>query len=667
VDTSLLDQRRLTGLEYTLEGIDRALGADSSELRKHLVHALVHDQTGLDEAAVHSLDAALRLDPTNPLGLALKADWLGRQERPGQALKLLDEANLRGPGDWFSESTLGAILWMNGDHAAALTHLVAATKGSPRHALPHARLGEARRLTEDFSASLAAFTKARRFAPQSAYVLERLADVDRVLKRLPEGLKALKRAEELGGLTSFGWAIRADILRQRGDFEQAAKAFDEAIGLDATDAFALAWRAEVHHSLGRYDQALDGIEAALQLDSNLWFSWAIRAIILREFKRYQEAGESVATALELAPDPDDPWLLYWSGLLHLETGEHDASTSEFRAALRSQPHDQLTHRLLARALLEAGEPDEALAVAKAAVSIGEDAWTLSILGDAYATIGRRKEAEKAYTSSSVRLKKGPPGPEDAWLEGWNLLHLGRYDEALAALLDQLARKPDETGLDLDFALATLCSGRPEAGIAEYYRAVASAHQREEIGRLKGLLQSARFDLQMSIPYHHISNTDAVEQIMGMLENRKEGGQSIEALWVDDRPTNNEMEMKTIGQLLGVRFETALDTDEAIAKLKSDPGRFRFVITDMARGLDRRAGLTLLSRMRMAEIDLPTIIYAASSSAEREADALHHGALAMTNSPSRLHELVTKIVHDHTPVSGGANQSQSHVVASETAG
>jgi tetratricopeptide (TPR) repeat protein len=322
--------------------------------------------------------------------------------------------------------------------------------------------------------------------------------------------------------------------------------------------------------------------------------------------------------------------------------------------------------LLARALLLAGKPDEALAVAKSAATLSNaDAWTLSSLGDAYVTIGKRNEADKAYANSRARLEKGPPGPEDAWLEGWNLLHLRRYDEALAALLDQLAKKPDETALDLDFALATLCSGRPEAGIAEYYRAVASAHQREEIGRAKGLLQGARFDLQMSIPYHQIKNSPALAQTIELLENGPEDGQSIEALWVDDHPTNNTTEMEIIRQLLGVGFDTATDTDEAITKLKADPDRFSFVITDMARGLDRRAGLTLLRKMRDLGLDRPTIIYAASSSAEREADARRHGALAMTNSPSRLHELVSGIIRDLTATSGGANQSQDRVEASET--
>jgi tetratricopeptide (TPR) repeat protein len=666
VDSSLLDQRRLTGLEYTLDGIDRALGADSSELRKHLVHALVHDQIGLDDAAVNSLDAALHLDPTNPLARALKADWLGRQERIDEGLKLLDDPNVGDRDDWFSESTLGSLLWMNGDHDAALTHLISATKGSPQHALPYARLGEAQRLMLDFPASLAAFTEARTFAPQSTYLLERLAEVDRMLDRLPEALKTLKRAEELEGLTSFGLGVRADVLRQRGEFEQAAQAYDQALALDPTDAFSMAWRADVLHSLGRYDEALDGIEAALQQDANLWFSWGIRAIILREFNRYREAGESVATALELEPDPD-PWLLYCSGLLHYETGEHDASTSEFRAVLLKEPNDVLTRRLLARSLLETGKVDEGLAVAQAAASIRDaDAWTLSTLGDAYATAGKQKDAEKAYTRSRARLEKGPPGPDDGWLEGWLLLQLRRYDEAISALVDEVARKPDETGLDLDLALATLCSGRHQAGIAEYYRAVASAHKREETGRLKGLLQTARFDLQMSIPYHHISNSGAVTQILGLLENWKEGGRSIEALWVDDNPTNNTTEMEIIGQLLGVQFDTATDTDEAIAKLKSDPDRFSFVITDMARGIDRRAGLTLLRKMHDSGLDRPTIIYAASSNAEREAEAQRHGAFAMTNSPSRLHELVSMIVRNLTTTSATATESPGRVEVPEMA-
>jgi tetratricopeptide (TPR) repeat protein/CheY-like chemotaxis protein len=659
VDTSLLLQRRLTGLDYTLDGIDRALGVDSSQLRKHLVHALVQDQSGLDDEAMRSVDAALRLDARNPLGLALKADWLGRENQLEKARKLLADPNLRGPAEWFAESTLGAVLWANGDLDEARTHLDTATEGSPQHALPYARLGEANRLRNEFPDALASFERAKKFAPRSAYIEERLADVYRMLGMLPDGLKALERAEKLEGLTSFGWTTRADILRQRGELDDAAKAFDEAIGLDASNPFPIAWRADVHLSQGRSDEALEGIESALALDPELWFGWGIRGMILRDFNRFREAGESFAKALALAPEPDNSWLLYWSGVLHLETGDHEASISELRTALLGQPDDQLIHRVLARALLETGKSDEALAEAQAAVAIDStEPWTLSALGDAYAAIGRRKEAEKAWKSSKDQLKKGPPGPEDAWLEGWNLLHLERYDEALSALLDQLARKPDETGLDLDFALATLCSGRHEAALAEYYRAVAGGHQREENGRLKGLLHAARFDLQMSIPYHRIRDSRQVAQIKELLETGTEGEQAVEALWVDDKPANNVTEMQVIGDILGVRFETATDTSGAIAKLKADPDRYAFVITDMGRALDRRAGFTLLRKMRDIGIDLPTIIYAASSSAERDAEARRHGALAMTNSPSRLLELVSTIVRDPSSPSGGAGATKA---------
>ena len=653
MDTSLLQLRSMSGLEYTVDGIDRALKYYSGDVEKFLVHALVEDQMGLEKDAGQSLAHALRLEPKNPLGLALKGDFLSRQGKHKEALKVLRNAVLTGPNEWFAESTLGAVLWAKDEYDEALGHLALATAEAPRHALPYARLGEARRLMSEPDEALLAFRAAKVRAPRSAWVLERMADVYRLRGDLDDGLEALERANEIANLTAFGWGTRGDILRQLGNLDEAAEAFDRSVGLDEKDPFVIAWRADVLHTLGRVDEALAGVETALEIDPRLWFGWGIKGEILRDQKQFMDAGQSFEKALTLAPSPNNGWLLYWSGLVHLETGEHSRAIDELFRSLEDDPDDQLARRVLARSLLEAGRSEEALAEAKAAHAIDtEEPWAQSALGDAFASTGNRDEAEMAYRRSLTLLDDETPGTEDVWLVGWNRLHLEEYEAALSALLDQLSATPDETGLDLDFALATLCSGRHDAGLAEYFRAVAAGVQREEKGRLKGLLHSARFDLEMSISYHHIEASSQLSQIVELLANGAEAlakdVPKIEALWVDDYPANNLNESLVISNQFGVRFSTATDTDEAIAKLTANPNRFAFAITDMARGFDRSAGLTLIRRIHEAGINLPTIIYAASTNEEREADAKRVGAIAITNSPSRLLQLVSDVVSNVGP-------------------
>jgi CheY-like chemotaxis protein len=110
------------------------------------------------------------------------------------------------------------------------------------------------------------------------------------------------------------------------------------------------------------------------------------------------------------------------------------------------------------------------------------------------------------------------------------------------------------------------------------------------------------------------------------------------LWVDDRPSNNRREIDQLGAQ-GIPVTTATSTEAAIRALAENPGKYTLVITDMARGLDRRAGYTLLKQVRASNSDLPVIIYAGSGSPEQDAEAQDKGALGSTNSPIRLFELV----------------------------
>ena len=104
-------------------------------------------------------------------------------------------------------------------------------------------------------------------------------------------------------------------------------------------------------------------------------------------------------------------------------------------------------------------------------------------------------------------------------------------------------------------------------------------------------------------------------------------------------------MKWMENLLGIDWHTARSTEEALEELRSDPDGYAFVITDMGRPGDPRAGYTLLRRMREADLGQPVIVYAGSSDPKHDEEARKAGALGSTNSPSRLLELVTQALGD----------------------
>ena len=111
------------------------------------------------------------------------------------------------------------------------------------------------------------------------------------------------------------------------------------------------------------------------------------------------------------------------------------------------------------------------------------------------------------------------------------------------------------------------------------------------------------------------------------------------LWVDDRPTNNAREIREF-ESRGIAVDRATSTEKALELLEANSEGYGVVISDMARGRDRRAGYTLLEELRRRNHLLPYIIYAGSGKPENDVDAKRLGALGSTNSPVRLFELVT---------------------------
>lgn len=109
------------------------------------------------------------------------------------------------------------------------------------------------------------------------------------------------------------------------------------------------------------------------------------------------------------------------------------------------------------------------------------------------------------------------------------------------------------------------------------------------------------------------------------------------LWADDRPSNNSSARQAF-EALGIRFDFALNTDEAIRLLRNQ--HFDLVISDMGRPPDAKAGYTLLDQLRSAGNSIPYVIYSsAGSDLENQAEARRRGALGSTNSSNDLFQIV----------------------------
>lgn len=109
------------------------------------------------------------------------------------------------------------------------------------------------------------------------------------------------------------------------------------------------------------------------------------------------------------------------------------------------------------------------------------------------------------------------------------------------------------------------------------------------------------------------------------------------LWVDDLPSNNVFERRTL-ERRGIRFAISTSTDDALGKLLRN--NYDAIISNMGRPPDSRAGYTLLGEVKRLDINIPFIIYSSSDAPEHKAEARARGAFGATGTPGILFNLVT---------------------------
>jgi CheY-like chemotaxis protein len=119
------------------------------------------------------------------------------------------------------------------------------------------------------------------------------------------------------------------------------------------------------------------------------------------------------------------------------------------------------------------------------------------------------------------------------------------------------------------------------------------------------------------------------------------------LWVDDRPNNNIYERRTL-ESLGLTFDLALSTDEALERLGSS--RYAAIISDMGRDEGPREGYRLLDTVRTRDTITPFFIYAGSNAPQHKREAVKRGAQGSTNRPNELVDMVTEALNSNDTTS-----------------
>ena len=108
------------------------------------------------------------------------------------------------------------------------------------------------------------------------------------------------------------------------------------------------------------------------------------------------------------------------------------------------------------------------------------------------------------------------------------------------------------------------------------------------------------------------------------------------LWVDDRPSNNEFERKTL-RPHGIVFDNVVSTAEAVEQLKNES--YDLVITDLGRAhssdQSQTAGASFLKHPTVTQGGPPVIVYASQWAVSQKEELLRLGASEVTASCQQL--------------------------------
>ena len=147
-----------------------------------------------------------------------------------------------------------------------------------------------------------------------------------------------------------------------------------------------------------------------------------------------------------------------------------------------------------------------------------------------------------------------------------------------------------------------------------------------------------FNLVLKMSSENISQTDN-------LSNQRSKYNRI--LWVDDYPSNNES-IIDLFESKDVRFDIAINTEQGINFIIDNENKYDLIITDMGRGNEPDAGLTLIKRIKQLSINNtpPVIVFTSSRAIARYGrSAINLGAIATIHGATHIIAAISGLLDD----------------------
>ncbi len=184
------------------------------------------------------------------------------------------------------------------------------------------------------------------------------------LGRLPEAEAAFRLAISYKKNWSLPYSALAVVLMRQSRDKDAEQFFRQALTVDNKDTIALRALSELRLRAGDSKEALDLAKRATANGEAPASAWVTLA--MAERANGNKVAAKAALDHVLADEPQNVAALMERGDLFKDEKNFDLAIIDLRAAAKLKPNDKGVASRLAETLQQAGKPDEALAVAKAA-------------------------------------------------------------------------------------------------------------------------------------------------------------------------------------------------------------------------------------------------------------------------------------------------------------
>lgn len=382
---------------------------------------------------------------------------------------------------------LGKALLLQGEYQKALEQTAKAVKPGP--ALQCIRADALRALGKaDEARSI--YEAVLQQQPNFASALLGLGRMAQAAGDLAAAGKYASQARQADPRNTDALLFTADLQRSQKQYDEAMATLDQILKIAPEHRSAHIEKAYILIPQAKFAAAQAELDAATASGPSGMLVLYTQALL--DFTQGKDAAalDSLQKVLRAAPEHAPSMLM--AGIVNMNMGALSQAEYYLRSYLRTNPGNLYARKLLASALLKAGQSPDAMAVLEPALNTaGQDPEILALAGE---TFMQTRDFNKAGELFSKAASIAPDKSGLRTALGLSKLGKGQNEAALADLLEAARREPGNAQVGIALTTTLLSLQRHDQALAAVQELEQAQPKNPVIHNLKGMVLAARKDL-----------------------------------------------------------------------------------------------------------------------------------------------------------------------------